>query len=197
MESPLWVVSWAPLLPVSQYLTVKLFRENDFLLFPCTRKLTGPPWWLSGRESTCQCRRQESAPWSGKIPHALEQLSPCTTVEPVCRARLPQLPTPWSPPSAGKEATGGRSPSTTAREKPNAATKSQHSQKNNKYNYVLKKPWRDLTLKALRSTKSCSFTTNFTVKLLKKIFTRAGVSKCFLVNGQRVNIFRLCKPRVL
>ena len=42
------------------------------------------PWWLSGEESTCQCRRHEFDPWSGKIPCALGQLSPCiTTVEPV------------------------------------------------------------------------------------------------------------------
>ena len=37
------------------------------------------PWWLSGKESTCQCRRHGFDPWSGKIPHASEQLSPCTT----------------------------------------------------------------------------------------------------------------------
>ena len=27
----------------------------------------------------CQCRRHGFDPWSGKIPHAAEQLSPCTT----------------------------------------------------------------------------------------------------------------------
>ena len=43
----------------------------------------GLPWWLSGEESTCQCRRHRFDPWSGKIPHAMEQLSPCTTIEPV------------------------------------------------------------------------------------------------------------------
>ena len=32
----------------------------------------------------CQCRRHEFNPWSGKIPHALEQLSPrATTIDPV------------------------------------------------------------------------------------------------------------------
>ena len=25
------------------------------------------PWWLSGKESACQCRRRRSRPWSGKI----------------------------------------------------------------------------------------------------------------------------------
>ena len=33
----------------------------------------------------CQCRRHGFEPWSGKIPHAAEPLSPCaTTTEPVC-----------------------------------------------------------------------------------------------------------------
>ena len=39
----------------------------------------GPPSWPSGKETTSQCRRHEFDPWSGKIPHAQEQLSPCTT----------------------------------------------------------------------------------------------------------------------
>ena len=30
--------------------------------------------WLSGKESTCQCRRHGFNPWSGTIPHAVEQL---------------------------------------------------------------------------------------------------------------------------
>ena len=28
----------------------------------------GLPWWLSGKESACQCRRQGFNPWVGKIP---------------------------------------------------------------------------------------------------------------------------------
>jgi len=39
----------------------------------------GLPWWLSGKESNCQCRRHGFDPWSRKIPHASEQLSPCAT----------------------------------------------------------------------------------------------------------------------
>ena len=36
------------------------------------------------KESACQCRGHEFEPWSGKISHATEQLSPCaTTTEPV------------------------------------------------------------------------------------------------------------------
>ena len=62
----------------------------------------GLPWWLSGKESTCQCRRHGSDPWSRKIPHATEQLSPqATTTEPVLQslgtasgACVPQSPAP-------------------------------------------------------------------------------------------------------
>ena len=42
------------------------------------------PWWLSGKESTRQCRRHGFDPWSRKTPHAVQQLSSCTTTtEPV------------------------------------------------------------------------------------------------------------------
>ena len=47
----------------------------------------GLPWWLSGKESACQCRRHGFNPWSGKIPHDVGQLSPCTeTAEPALRS---------------------------------------------------------------------------------------------------------------
>ena len=43
----------------------------------------GLPWWRSGWESACQCRGHGFEPWSGKIPHAMEQQSLCaTTTEP-------------------------------------------------------------------------------------------------------------------
>ena len=42
--------------------------------------LKGLPWWLSGKESTRQCRRRRFNPWSGKIPHATQQRSPWTTI---------------------------------------------------------------------------------------------------------------------
>ena len=35
----------------------------------------GLPWWLSGKESSCQCRRHRFDPWLGRIPCAVEQLS--------------------------------------------------------------------------------------------------------------------------
>ena len=34
----------------------------------------GVPWWRSGWESACQCGGHGFEPWSGKIPHAAEQL---------------------------------------------------------------------------------------------------------------------------
>ena len=40
----------------------------------------GLSWWLRVEEPTCQCRRHGFHPWSGKTPHAAEQLSPCTTI---------------------------------------------------------------------------------------------------------------------
>ena len=32
----------------------------------------GLPWWLSGKESACQCRRHRFDPLSGRIPQATE-----------------------------------------------------------------------------------------------------------------------------
>ena len=47
--------------------------------------MRGFPWWHSGWESACQWRGHGFKPWSGKIPHAVEQLGPwTTTTEPVC-----------------------------------------------------------------------------------------------------------------
>ena len=40
----------------------------------------GLPWWLSGKESTHQCRRHRFNPWSRKISHVTEQLSPLRAV---------------------------------------------------------------------------------------------------------------------
>ena len=53
--------------------------------------IKGLPWWHSGWESACQCRGCGFEPWSGKIPHAAEQLGPWATIteparlEPVLR----------------------------------------------------------------------------------------------------------------
>jgi len=48
------------------------------------KRKMGLPWWLSGKESDCQCRRHGFDLWSRKIPHAKKQLRVCvTTIEPV------------------------------------------------------------------------------------------------------------------
>ena len=88
----------------------------------------GLPWWRSGWESACQCRGHGFEPWSGKIPHAVEQLSPCaTTTEPAClepvlrnkrgcdSERPARCDEEWPPLVA-------------TRESPRTETKTQHSQ---------------------------------------------------------------------
>ena len=97
----------------------------------CKLRITGLglPWWRSGWESACQCRGHRFEPWSGKIPHAAEQLGPwATTTEPVRlepvlrnkRGRDSERPAhhdeEW-PPFA------------TTRKSPHTETKTQHSHK--------------------------------------------------------------------
>ena len=48
----------------------------------------GLPWWSSCWESTCQSRRHRFNPWSGKIPHSMGWLSPCTTTAEDCALEL-------------------------------------------------------------------------------------------------------------
>ena len=51
----------------------------------------GFPWCSNSKESTCQRRGQGLNPWSGKIPHAAEQLSPwATTPEPPSVELMPR-----------------------------------------------------------------------------------------------------------
>ena len=77
----------------------------------------GLPWECSGWESACQSRRHGFEPWSGKIPHASEQLSPCaTTTESACHNYW--SPCTWSPCSATREATAVRSPRTATKRSP-------------------------------------------------------------------------------
>ena len=96
---------------------------------PVKTRPAGLPWWRSGWESACQCRGHGFEPWSGRIPHAAEQLSPCATtteparLEPVLhngRGRDSERPAhrdeEWPPLAA----TG---------ESPRTETKTQHSQK--------------------------------------------------------------------
>ena len=89
----------------------------------------GLPWWCRGWESACQCRGHGFEPWSGKIPHAAEQLGPRATIaesarlEPVLhnkRGRDSERPVhrneEWPPLAA-------------IRESPRTETKTQHSHK--------------------------------------------------------------------
>ena len=77
-----------------------LFKYKSKLQLSClkaSRGLKTLPWWLRGKEFTCQYRRLGFDPWSGKIPWATEQLGPCaTTIEPAL----------WSPGAATIEPTG-------------------------------------------------------------------------------------------
>ena len=68
----------------------------------------GLPWRLNGKESACQCRRHRFNSRSGKIPHAVAQLSPCpTAIEPRCHNyRSPGT----LEPSATREAVAMRNP---------------------------------------------------------------------------------------
>ena len=58
-------------------------RENcqtlNVVIYILKNEKEGFPWWRSGWESACQCRGHGFEPWSRKIPHAVEQLGPCTT----------------------------------------------------------------------------------------------------------------------
>ena len=119
----------------------KLYSAKVYFLCNCYEKImgvleyislrgdTGLPWWRSGWESACRCRRHGFEPWSGKIPHAAEQLGRwATTTEPahlepvLCNKRGHDSERPahcdeeWPP-----LATTGESPRT--------ETKTQHSQK--------------------------------------------------------------------
>ena len=55
------------------------------------RNSGGLPWWHSGWESTCQCRGHGFEPWSGRIPYAAQQLSPCATTTEACAPRARAL----------------------------------------------------------------------------------------------------------
>ena len=93
------------------------------------RHLRGLPWWCSGWESAYQCRGHGFEPWSGRIPHATEQLGPWATtteperLEPVLRNKR----------GRDSERPAHRDdewpPLATTRESPRTETKTQHSQK--------------------------------------------------------------------
>ena len=75
---------------------------------PCTAALKnaflGFPWWLSGKESACRCKNHGFDPWPRKIPHATEQLSPCTpTIEPVLESPGAAAAKAWVPRACARQ----------------------------------------------------------------------------------------------
>ena len=97
--------------------------------WPFQYVVLGLPWWRSGWESAYQCRGHGFEPWSGKIPHAAEQLGPWATItEPAClepvlcnkrghdNERPAHRDEEWPPLAA-------------TRESPHTETKTQHSHK--------------------------------------------------------------------
>ena len=123
----------------SDFFSFKLHRyflyQNIYIYAKGKEKYTanfivlGLPWWCSGWESACQCRGHRFEPWSGRIPHAAEQLGPwATTTEPV---RL-------EPVLRKKRGRDSERPAhrdeewpllAATRESPRTETKTQHSQK--------------------------------------------------------------------
>ena len=81
-----------------------LYGTNSLYIEIKIKGSFGLPWWRSGWESACQCRGHGFEPWSGKIPHAVEQLGPwATTTEParlelvLCNKRGPRTTMKSSP----------------------------------------------------------------------------------------------------
>ena len=106
-----------------------LFEKRN--LYSCKKQKIkrGLPWWRSGWESACQCRGHGFEPWSGRIPHAAEQVGPwATTAEP---ARLE----PVLRNKRGRDSEGPAHrdeewpPLAAAGERPRMEAKTQHSHK--------------------------------------------------------------------
>ena len=93
------------------------------------KKHRGLPWWRSGWESACQCRGHGFESWSGKIPHAAEQLGPWATITEPARLE-PVLPNKRDHDSERPAHRDEEWPPLAAtRESPRTETKTQHSQK--------------------------------------------------------------------
>ena len=134
MVQPLWKTVWRFLIKLKIELpydpTILLLETYPNKMKTLIQKDTcGLPWWHSGWESACRCGGRGFGPWSGKIPHAAEQLSPWATaaeparLEPVLRSK------------GGRD--GGRPAHrdeewptlAAARESPHTETRTQHSHK--------------------------------------------------------------------
>ena len=80
---------------ISMYVFINVKNKTKTYL---KNKTWGLPWWSSGWDFAYQCRGRRFHSWSGKISHAMGQLSPCTTTTDtsVPRAHVPQeQPLQW------------------------------------------------------------------------------------------------------
>ena len=62
---------WAAICVVTQSWTRLKWQQQQHVIFDffsTNIPNTGLPWWISGKEFPCQCRRLRFDPWSGKIP---------------------------------------------------------------------------------------------------------------------------------
>ena len=72
------------LLP-SIFPSIRVFSNESALMLPVINRkfkkklIEGLSWWLSGKESACQCKGHGFDPWSRRIPPSTEQLSPWAT----------------------------------------------------------------------------------------------------------------------
>ena len=80
---PLWRTVWRFLKKVKRELPydpaiplLGIYPEKTII----QKETCGLPWWCSGWGSACQCRGHRFEPWSGRIPHAAEQLGPWATI---------------------------------------------------------------------------------------------------------------------
>ena len=82
LVQPLWKTIWRLLKKLKIELPYDLANPPQGIYqkkLKIWKDAWGLPWWCSGCESTCQCREDGFKPWSGRIPHAAEQLCRCTT----------------------------------------------------------------------------------------------------------------------
>ena len=89
----------------------------------------GLPCWRSGWESACRCRGRGFEPWSGRIPHAVEQLVPWATITEPARLELVLHGGRGRDSERPAHRDEEWSPLAAAGEGPRTETKSQHSQK--------------------------------------------------------------------
>ena len=130
----------------------RMFCISDDNIYDTVKEYPGLPWWCSGWGSACQCRGHGFKPWSGRIPHAAEQLGPWATateparLEPVLRnkrgrdgERPAHRDEEWPPLAA-------------TREGPSTETETQRS--NQSINQSLKKQTNKQTKKRVSKAKS-------------------------------------------